>query len=104
MITVFTAEQNRIINAEALGVPHLLISAQTAFDAAIEKAGPMVGDRFRILPLNGGFSLEEQTLMLEGCWKWKQVSFNRKFDALQASIKRRERSLYDPAKYPDWVK
>lgn len=51
----------------------------STLDRAIENAGPMKGDRFRIIAKDGGYQLEEQSLFGNG-WQWKKVAWasNRK--------------------------
>lgn len=59
-------------------------------DAAIAKAGPMPGEKFIIVPKNGGFSLQENVTLMGGRWEYREVYWSSNRKNVDAAKARRE--------------
>lgn len=46
-------------------------------DAVVRQAGPPSGPSARIVPVNGGFELQEAKIMTSGRWEYRRVAWSR---------------------------
>lgn len=74
------------------------IDAET--DRCIEKAGPIVGKRFKIVRSSEGHTLFEQAVTTAGTWAWFKKDFERKEIRLLDNLKRR---LIGEGKFNEWL-